>query len=60
MEKSIVFNKRNGGGSYQLLVFGDTNKETWGKLDGETVVDYHAKAIAVDAKKDGYKIIWKQ
>jgi hypothetical protein len=55
--KKIVFKKQNGGGSYQAMVFGDTNKENWGKIDGEIIFDYQLKAVENDAKKDGFKII---
>ena len=56
--KKITFILQNGGGSYKLKVDGDPKKETWGKIDKTTVVDYEARAIAIDAKKDKYKIVF--
>jgi hypothetical protein len=56
--KKIILTKQNGGGSYKITVIGDKKKETWGKIDGNTVIDYEAKAIAQDAKHDGYLIIF--
>lgn len=55
--KKIILKLQNGGGSYNIKVIGDPGRETWGKMDGETVVDTYARAIAQDAKKDGFKII---
>ena len=47
---------QHGGGSYRLKVIGDDQKENWGRIDGQVVIDYEARAIEVDAKNDGYKV----
>lgn len=50
---------QSGGGSYKLEVLGDNEKNNWGKMDGETIIDTYASAIEQDAKADGYKIVKK-
>jgi hypothetical protein len=56
MKKTItLIPVRYGGGSYKVKVEG--GNDGWVGLHGKTVFDYEADAIAVDAKKDGYKIV---
>ena len=53
--KAITFKKVNGG--YQVVnVKGDTDKKTWGKIQGEFIYDYMFSAVCADIKKDRFKI----